>query len=264
MLLLCIGYVLCLRGRTGHSGLQALRGWAYAHRGLHGNGVPENSILAFHKALDKGFGIELDVHLLADGNLAVIHDPSLRRTAGVDIEIEDLTTEDLDKYFLEGTEERIPTFRQVLDLYQGKAPLIVELKAERGNHADLCKAVCNMLDTYEGIYCIESFDPRCVHWLRKNRPELVRGQLAENFFKSKNSKLPWIIKLVMSYHLVNFLVKPDFISYRYSDRSVIGTKLCRKLWKLQGVTWTIKSKEDFDQAVNDGWIPIFEGFDPNM
>ena len=263
LVLLVALYVLCLRGRTGHKGLQALRGWAYAHRGLHGNGVPENSMMAFQKALDNGFGIELDIHLLADGNLAVIHDSSLRRTAGFDINIEDLTTNDLGKYFLEGTGETIPTFRQVLDLYQGKAPLIVELKAERGNHAALCKAACDMLDTYEGAYCIESFDPRCVYWLCKNRPEIVRGQLAENFFKSKTSKLPWIIKFLMSFHFVNFLVKPDFISYRFSDRKVIGTRLCRKLWRLQGATWTIRSKEDYDRAVETGWIPIFEGFDPN-
>lgn len=262
IILFSIVYLLMLRGRRNHPGLSALRGWAYAHRGLHGNGVPENSMLAFRKALDAGFGIELDVHLLADGNLAVIHDPSLKRTVGVDIQIEDLCTEDLEKHHLEGTSETIPTFRQVLDLYENKAPLIIELKAERGNHAALCKTVCDMLDNYKGIYCIESFDPRCVLWLKKNRPELIRGQLAENFFKSKSSKLHPILKFVMTNHFVNFLVRPDFIAYRFSDRGVIGTRLCRKLWHIQGVTWTLCTKEDYDAAVNDGWIPIFEKFDP--
>ena len=264
IILLLLAYVLMLRGRRNHPGLSTLRGWAYAHRGLHGEGVPENSMLAFQKALDGGFGIELDVHLLADGNLAVIHDPSLKRTAGVDIEIEDLRTEDLVKYQLEGTSETIPTFRQVLDLYENKAPLIIELKAERGNHAALCKAVCDMLDGYSGIYCIESFDPRCVLWLKKNRPDLVRGQLAENFFKSKNSTLHPILKFVMTNHFVNFLVRPDFIAYRFSDRNVIGTRLCRNFWKIQGVTWTLRTKEEYDTAVADNWIPIFEYFDPRV
>ena len=94
-------YCLLVRGRKGHPGLEAIRGWAYAHRGLHGEGRPENSMAAFRAALENGYGIELDVHLLADGNLAVIHDASLKRTTGQDALIEDLTTEDLKTCFLD-------------------------------------------------------------------------------------------------------------------------------------------------------------------
>ena len=97
-------YVLALRCRRGNKELPKLRGWAYAHRGLHGKGVPENSMEAFRLALEGGYGIELDVHLMADGNLAVIHDPSLKRTAGADVQIEDLKLEDLPQYRLEGTQ----------------------------------------------------------------------------------------------------------------------------------------------------------------
>ena len=139
-------YVLFLRGRSNHPGMAALRGWAYAHRGLHGNGLPENSMGAFRAALEGGYGIELDLHLLKDGNLAVIHDSLLKRTTGAQGRIEDLTTEDLENYRLEGTEETIPTFREVLDLYAGKAPLIVELKPVGDNHAQLAEAACAMLE----------------------------------------------------------------------------------------------------------------------
>ena len=120
-------YVLSLRCRRGNPQLQKLRLWAYAHRGLHGKGVPENSMAAFRLALEKGYGIELDVHLMADGNLAVIHDASLLRTAGADVQIEDLTLKDLSKYRLEGTQEQIPLFSDVLKLFDGKAPMIIEL-----------------------------------------------------------------------------------------------------------------------------------------
>ena len=260
ILFLC--YLFVLRGRKGHPGLEKLRGWAYAHRGLHGNGVPENSMQAFRLALEHGFGIEFDVHLMADGNLAIIHDASLKRTAGADVRIEDLRTEDLENYRLEGTEENIPTFRQLLELYDGKAPLIIELKAERGNHAALCTAVCEALKDYNGVYCIESFDPRCIRWMRLNRPEIVRGQLAENFFKSKGSKLHPVLKFVMTNHFANFLVLPDFVAYKFADRSVIGTWLCRNVLHIAGVTWTIRNKEDYDIAVKEGWIPIFEYFIP--
>ena len=126
LIVLILLYIFALRCRKGHPGLEALKGWSYAHRGLHGEGVPENSMAAFKAALDGGFGIEFDVHLLADGNLAVIHDSLLNRTTGQAGRIEDLTTEQLKDYRLEGTEETIPTFAQLLELYDGKAPLIVE------------------------------------------------------------------------------------------------------------------------------------------
>ena len=121
---LSVLFLLSLMGRTGHPGLKDLRGWKYAHRGLHGEGIPENSMAAFRASLAGGYGIELDIHLLADGNLAVIHDSALKRTTGKEGFVEDLTTEQLKDFPLEGTQEVIPTFSQVLELYDGKAPLI--------------------------------------------------------------------------------------------------------------------------------------------
>ena len=262
LFLLIILYVLSTMCRSGHSGLEALRGWAYAHRGLFGNGVPENSMEAFRLAKEAGYGVELDVHLLADGNLAVIHDSKLLRTTGAEGIVEDLTAEELSDYMLEGTQYIIPKFQEVLDLFDGCAPLIVELKAVAGNHASLCEAVCDLLDTYNGAYCLESFDPRCIAWLCKNRPHVIRGQLTENYFVNDKSVLPWPLKFVMRHQMVNFLVRPDFVAYRFADRKTVSNHLVRKFWGAQGVTWTIKNKKDFDIAVREGWIPIFEGFKP--
>ena len=261
ILVLALVYIFILKGRTGHKDLPALRGWYYAHRGLHSEGVPENSMAAFRAAKDGGYGIELDVHLMKDGNLAVIHDHSLLRTAGVDVQIEDLTLPQLLEYNLEGTQEKIPLLCDVLKLYNGETPLIVELKPTTKNHAALCKAACDMLADYQGADCVESFDPRCVSWLRKNCKEIIRGQLTENFFRS-NSKLPGVVKFLMKYNFFNVATRPDFIAYRFADRKNVSNFLCRKLWGLQGVTWTIRTKEDFDIAVSEGWIPIFENFNP--
>ncbi len=254
-------YILMLRCRSGHPGLATLQGWAYAHRGLHGNGVPENSMAAFRNALENGYGIELDVHLLRDGNLAVIHDSSLKRTAGAEVRIEELCTEDLANYRLEETEETIPQFRQVLALFAGKAPMIVELKPVGDNYAALCEAACQMLADYQGPFCIESFDPRCIAWLRKNRPQIIRGQLAEDFRGSKGS-LPTCLKYALTWQLENFFCLPDFVAYKFADRKNIGNFLVRKFWGVQGVTWTLRSQEDYDTAVSEGWLPIFEGFRP--
>ena len=261
LVLLCGGYILMLRCRKGQPGLKDLQGWNYAHRGLHGNGVPENSMEAFRLALEGGYGIELDVHLMKDGTLAVIHDASLLRTAGVDVKIEDLTLEDLPQYRLEGTDEKIPLFREVLDLYEGKAPMIIELKAH-GNAYALTEAVCEMLKDYKGVFCLESFDPRCIYWLRKNRPDLIRGQLSEDYSKNPHRHAPAAVEFLLAHQLENFLIVPDFVAYRFSDRNILGVKLARRIWGAQGVVWTIKSQEDLDTAVAEGFLPIFEGFRP--
>lgn len=263
VLLLVIGtaYLLALRGRRNHPGLEKLRGWNYAHRGLHDEKLPENSMGAFCAALEHGFGIELDIHLMADGNLAVIHDSSLQRTAGTNVTIESLTSAQLVNYRLNETNETIPLFSDVLKLFNGAAPLIIELKTAGGNAKQLCKAACDMLDHYQGPYCIESFDPRCIIWLKKHRPEIIRGQLAENSLHRHNS-IPWIIRFVMTNHLLNFLSQPDFIAYNFPHRKTLGTYLCRKLWGIQGVAWTLRTKEDFDTAISEGWMPIFEGYTP--
>ena len=254
-------YVLSLRGRTGHPVMEQLRGWNYAHRGLHGPGRPENSLSAFRAAVEKGYGAEFDVHLLKDGGLAVIHDSKLKRTTGKEGRVEDLTTEELKNYRLEGTEDTIPTFREVLDTFAGKTPLIIELKAEE-NAPALCEAVCKALEDYEGVWCLESFDPRCIYWLCKNRPELPRGQLAENSFRNPDSKLPWYLKLMLSYHLENVVCRPDFVAYDYGTRKNLSNFLCRKLWKLAGVSWTLRTPADHEIALKEGWIPIFEHYEP--
>lgn len=261
ILILAALYVYALWGCTGHPSLKELRKWSYAHRGLHGDGRPENSMAAFRAALESGYGIELDIHLMADGELAVIHDSCLKRVAGVDVMIEDLTANQLQNYKLENTEETIPMFRQVLELFDGKAPMIVELKATRCNHNALAAAAAKILDNYNGSYCIESFDPKCVRWFARNRTRIVRGQLSANFLKEKG-KMPWIIRFVMTHNLLNFWTRPDFIAYDFKSRNTLSNIICRRLWKMQGIAWTLKSQQEYDTAVAEGWLPIFEGFNP--
>lgn len=261
LLLLCALYVLSVMGRRKHPEMEKFRGWKYAHRGLHSPGKPENSMAAFRAALEHGFGIELDVHLLKDGTLAVMHDSLLKRTTGCDGRMEDLTAAQLGNYRLEGTDETIPTFEQVLQLFGDKAPMIVELKVVNGNYPALSTAVCDLLDKYPGMYCLESFDPRCVHWLKKNRPEKIRGQLNQNYGKGE-APYHWILRFLMTHQVFNFLTRPDFVAYRFADRRTLSNFLARKVWGLQGVTWTIRKPQELEDAVSEGWLPIFEHFVP--
>ena len=264
LLVLAEGWTLLLRCRRGHPGWKLLRQYRYAHRGYHDKPhIPENSMAAFHRAIENGFGAELDVHLLKDGHLAVIHDASLKRTAGADVLVEDLTSEELKAYRLEGTDERIPLLDEVLTLFEGKTPLVVELKPERGNHAELAAATCALLDRYRVDYCIESFDPRCLIWLRKNRPEIIRGQLSSQFLRhgetAGHGKLTmWLLGNLMT----NIAVQPDFIAYRFQDRKNPALAWCRKFYKVQEIDWTIRTKEEMQAAEQKGNLVIFECFDP--
>jgi len=261
LFLLCALYLLLHTGRTGHPLWSKLERHVYAHRGLHGNGIPENSMAPFRLAVEHGYGIELDVHLLKDGELAVIHDSALVRTTGRDGKVEQLTARELPQYQLEGTKQTIPLFSQVLELCNGKIPLIVELKPDGKNAAQLTETVCNLLKYYPGDYCLESFDPRCLLWLKKHRPELMRGQLSYDYF-SKPNKLPWILKVLLKYNLLNLFSRPDFIAYKFCDRKIFSNFLCRRILRIRGVTWTIQTQEDMDTAIQEGWIPIFEFFTP--
>lgn len=256
-------YILSLRGRTGYTDWSDFKGYFFAHRGLHNNSnVPENSMAAFKRAKEKGYGVEFDVHLMSDGNLAIIHDSSLLRTAGVDVEIEELEIDDLKNYFLEGTAENIPTLDEVLSFFDGEVPLIIELKSDGKNFAELSAAVSKKLENYKGIYCIESFDPRVIYWFKKYKPDVIRGQLSENYLKNDKSKLSFPMKILMTGLSTNYLTKPDFVAYRFSDRNLVSYKLCLKLWKLQGIGWTITNNNDIKKADEENILPIFENIMP--
>ena len=167
LIILCILPFWLLQCRKGHPAWQVLRRYRYAHRGLHHKPeVPENSLAAFRLAAQLGFGAELDVHLMADGRLAVIHDATLERMCGVPGRVADWTAAELSALRLGDTEERVPFLEEVLPLFAGRAPLIVELKTDWRSAAELARRTVECLDRFSIDYCVESFDPRPLLWLR--------------------------------------------------------------------------------------------------
>jgi glycerophosphoryl diester phosphodiesterase len=233
--------------------MEHLKKYTYAHRGLHnGSDKPENSLAAFKAALDKGMGIEFDVHLMQDGELAVIHDSELFRTTGEDGMVEDLSLKVLHNYRLSNGEQ-IPVMREVLKLFKGKIPLIIELKTHRGNWVKLSECVLRELKDYKGRYCIESFDPRVLLWFKKHAPDMARGQLAKDF-RSELSKIP---AFIMGNMLFNCITKPDFIAYKFEDRHKFP-HVEKQLRKLTKVYWTLKREEDINTAQSEDAIIIME------
>ena len=241
---------------------QHLTGWDYAHRGLYDNehGIPENSIAAFRRAVDKGYGIELDVHLTADNQLVVFHDDTLTRMCGMNKKISSFLYSDLMQLRLLGTEEGIPLFKDVLELIDGKVPLIIELKVDGSNQNLLCPLVWQLLSRYKGDYCIESFHPFVLQWFKRHEPQVVRGQLSCNFFK-ENPHCD-IVLFLMSNLMTNFFTHPDFIAYKYLDLDNPAVIYNRKLFHIMTVVWTIPGKPTYDRFKNKVDVMIFEGFEP--
>lgn len=255
---------LALIPRRGQGGWAGLGGVRFAHRGLYDikEGVPENSLSAFRRAVEMGFGAELDVHLMADGNLAVVHDSNLKRVCGVDVVIEDLTQEDLKRYPLLGSDETIPLFEQVLDIFENRKPLVVELKVARGNANALTDAVMKRLQDWNGNYLVESFHPGVLLRLKEKYPRVVRGQLSQDFLTDDHTGLGLPADFAMTYLLTTFLTRPDFIAYRYADRGNLSLRLMKKLYGVHEVNWTIQDREAMERVEKEGVTVIFENFIP--
>ena len=236
------------------------KGVFYAHRGLYDNqgGIPENSLPAFRAAAEKGYGVELDVQLSSDGAVVVFHDDTLDRVCGVHGNVVDFRLAELQRMKLLDTEEVMPLFTDVLDvLSRGAGPLIVELKAGKRND-ELCEKTRELLRTYPGVYCVESFDPNIVTWFKKNAPDIVRGQLAmpEEYYAAGVNRL---LRRLLAGCRFSFLNRPDFIAYR------IGPRPARVLRKREkGVLLIAWTSRDFakDAKENDG--VIFEACTPPL
>lgn len=229
----------------------------YAHRGLFDNATeaPENSLAAFKKAVDAGYGIELDVQLSKDDKLVVFHDASLKRMCGVEGKVWDYTLEELKKMKLADSNETIPTFEEFLSVVDGKVPFILEYKLDRAQ-TKVCELANEVLKNYKGVYCIESFHPLALIWYRKNRPDVMRGQLCEEFFRNEKYKGNFLY-IILSYLPFNFLTRPDFVAYNHKDSHNISRRICKMMGALS-VAYTIQSTEQYKAAKEDFDLFIFD------
>ena len=221
-----------------------------AHRGLHdlSAGVPENSTKAFLCAIEKGFAIELDVSVTADGRVVVFHDRTLKRVCGDDRRVEDLSYHEISGLYLFDTGCKIPTLKEVLALVNGRVPLLIELKSQVKTNRRLCEAVSRELLHYRGEYCVQSFYPPALYWFRRHRPEVLRGQLASDFIKTSHRGA---LSALSGWLLFNFLSRPDFISY---DQK-FWRSLPLSVTKLLGAKcfgWTFESKNVWKEKQRNG------------
>lgn len=227
-----------------------------AHRGFfdNKNGIPENSILAFKKAIENNYNIELDIHLLKDGKIVVFHDDNLKRMTGKDKLIKDCTYDELEKLRLLDTDEKIPLFEDVLNLIDGRVSILVELKSDV-RLGMLEKSVLPILKKYKGKYAIECFRPTTIMWFRKNAKNIARGQLSCDFTKTKMNNIK---RFVLSNMLFNFISKPDFIAY---DVNGIDKIIQKYKNKMKIIAWTVRTKDKYEKYVEKCDNLICEKFD---
>ena len=228
-----------------------------AHRGLHNDVFPENSLGAFQNAIDNGYPVELDVHIISDGTLVVFHDDSLSRMTGKDGYLKNLTKDELVNYHLQDSEYTIPTFEEVLKLINGQVPILIEVK-NTNKVGMLEQKLYEMLSAYNGEYAIESFNPYVLEWFKKNAPNVLRGQLA-GFFKGE--KLSFIKKFALKRMVLNKMAKPDFIAY---EASHLPNRFVRKYKTLPLLAWTVRSQKEYLKVVQHCDNVIFENFEPKI
>ena len=235
----------------------------YAHRGLHNNknSNPENSMTAFKLAIENQYGIELDVQLSKDGIPVIFHDFDLKRACGIDKKVEDCTYDELKELYLFGSDEKIPHLKDVLNLVKGEVPLIIELKSDNMD-TSICNITTSYLDDYNGIYCVESFNPIIVLWYRRNRPNIIRGQLSTRYISKGKSLKGKILDFMLENLLFNFMTKPDFIAYNHEHSNNLSLMLCKKLYNTITISYTIHSRKDLKRSFNKFDLFIFDSFTP--
>ncbi len=227
----------------------------YAHRGLHGDGIPENSLAAFERACEAGVGIELDVQLSRDGTVMVFHDYTLVRMTGRNERLCELDAAELTSLCLADSDQTIPTFEQVLSLVAGRVPLLVELKGEDLNTA-LCEKVAAQLAAYPGAYCVESFNPLLLRGIRRHLPQVYAGLLYTNVCRDK--KKHTAVHMALTAMALNCVARPNFIAFNQIDRNALPVKIATGLYHAPKFAWTVRSEDEATTARKQGERIIFE------
>ncbi|MDU2670697.1 MAG: glycerophosphodiester phosphodiesterase family protein [Clostridium sp.] len=261
IIILLVVYIFLIYGdKKDTDETEWLTSTKFAHRGLYSDDgmIPENSLEAFDKAIENNYGIELDVSFTKDKKTVVFHDDNLLRMTGLNKKISDCTLEEIESLYLNGTDYKIPTFNEVLDLVDGKVPLIIEIKSNRDRDG-LCNSVKNELNDYNGRFCIESFDPLIMSRIKKNMPDVIRGQLSMKF--TKDNKAPKSLKIALEYLLLNFKSRPHFIAYNWIDSNNLSLRILRKL-DIITVAWTVNSEKALEVSNERFDTIIFEHCEP--
>ena len=224
----------------------------YAHRGLHGGDVPENSLSAFAAAISAGMGIECDVQQTGDGGAVVFHDWELDRLTGESGPVARRTAAELSQVRIGQGSDHIPTLRDLLGMVRGRVPLLIEVKTRRERRVGaLCLAVRRDLEGYAGPAAVMGFDPRVCAWFRRHAPRIVRGLVV-------TEEGARTLSGAVRRHLALWQARPDFLAYDVRDLPSRFAAAQRRRG-LPLLTWTVRSPALRQRAADCADAPIAEG-----
>ncbi|MBX5040302.1 glycerophosphodiester phosphodiesterase [Rhizobium lentis] len=225
-----------------------------AHRGYHdlNKHVWENTLTAFSRAVDAGFAIECDLHYASDGVPVIFHDEELQRLCNLTGDIRERTSRELGLIAVGGTGDKIPTLSQLLDVVQGKVPLVLELKGREADDEGFAESVLEVLEGYQGKVALMSFD----HWLLRDLKALGSPYPVG---LTANGNTPE----ELATHAEAMAIGLDFISFYYGDLPNVFITGEREK-SIPVITWTVRDEEARRRTFENADQMTFEGFDPRV
>lgn len=248
--------------------LDGAPGWLVAqpiaHRGLHDrpSGVVENSPAAARAAIARGFAIECDVQLTADGDAVVFHDFDLARLTCQSGSVRERSARALAAIPYSVGEDRITPLTAFLDVIAARVPLVCEIKSRFDGDLRLADRVAAVVHGYPGPIALKSFDPAVIAHLRPDAP-CPLGIVAEAVYADPE----WAVlepdrkrDLAALSHFAE--TRPDFLSYHVNDLPHAAPHLCRTALGLPVMTWTVRDPAQRETAARWADQIVFEGFVP--
>lgn len=231
-------------------------GWlghrTYAHRGLHGPGIPENSLAAFAGAAAAGLGIECDIQRSRDGHAILVHDWELERLTGIKGRLADYSSDELAQIAFLEPGHFIARFDELLGVVEGRVPILVEIKSRRWyNIEKSCRAIHNAAAGYDGPLAVMSFDPRVSRWFAWHSPATLRGLVVREDAEG-HTRRGW------QRHLALWHARPDFLAY-HIDALPSAWVASLRTSGLPVLSWTIDTPEKRALAQLHADAPIAEG-----
>ena len=212
-----------------------------AHRGVHNNSsIVENTIQSFQEAIKNKFVIECDVVLSKDGEVIVFHDNNLKRLANIDLNISEITSQELKKIKLLNTDSHISTLDEVLYAINSKTPLMIEIKS--GYTPIIEERILEIIRSYSGSISVKSFDLNSISWFKKNAPYIKYGLVGSNLDIN-----------------INYLkdLEINFLSYdiNFIDDSIVNAA---KENGIPVIAWTIDNENKYKMGLKKADNIIFE------